>query len=100
MKNLFFFPYENLTSVEVLKIKLKDLTYEDFNFSLKKNNILDNHYRTRSSCTDLTQSLWLPDQRSCSGDGLILFNKECKQNKLITLMDLLEYYNKIDVKPF
>ena len=52
----FVFPYEKLTSVEVLKMKIEDLTYEDFNSSLKKNNILDNHYRTRTS-----------------GDGLMLF---------------------------
>ena len=61
-------------------MKIDDVTYEDFNSSLTKNNILDNHYRT-------------------SGEGLILFNKECKQNKLTTLMDLLEYYNKMYVKP-
>ena len=42
----------------------------------------------------------MPDQRSGSGDGQILFKIECKQNKLITLMDLFEYYNRIDVKPF
>ena len=28
------------------------------------------------------------------------FKEECKNNNLITIMDLLEYYNKIDVKPF
>ena len=74
------FPYEKLTFVEVLKIIIEDLTYEDFNSSLK-NNILDNDYRT-------------------SGDGLILFLKKCKQNKLTTLMNLLEYYNKLMLKHF
>ena len=64
-------------------MKIEDLTYEDFNSSLKKNNILDNHYRTKTSGPDLTQSLRLPDQRSCSGDGLILFKKGYKQIKLI-----------------
>ena len=34
------------------------------------------------------------------GNGLMLFKKECKQNNLTTLMDLLEYYNKLDVKLF
>ena len=60
----FVFPYEKLTFVKVLKIKLKDVTYEDFNSSLKINNILDNHYRTRTSSPDLTQ---------CSKNKLILF---------------------------
>ena len=63
------FPYEKLTSVEILKIKIKDLTYKYFNSSLVKHIYLDNHYRTL-------------------GDKLILFKKECKQNKLNTLMDL------------
>ena len=31
----FVFPYNKLTSVKILKIKIDDLTYEDFNFSLK-----------------------------------------------------------------
>ena len=69
----------------MLKIKIENLTYEDFNSSLKKNNILNNHYKTRLSNP---------------GKCLILFKKECKQNKITTLLDQLEYYNKIDVKPF
>ena len=76
-----YFHIKKNTSVKVLKMKIEDLTYEDFNSSLKMNNMLDNHYLT-------------------SGDGLILFKKECNQNKLTTLIDLLEYYNKINVKPF
>ena len=83
------FPYEKITSVEVIKTKIEDLTYEDFNSSLKKNNILYNHYKVGQSSPP-----------NIPGNRLIQFKKECKQNKITTLLDLLEYYNKIDVKPF
>ena len=61
-------------------MKIEDLKYDDFNSSLK-NNLLDNHYNSLNN-------------------GLMLFKKECKQNSLTTLMNLLKYYNKLDVKPF
>ena len=78
-KYVFF--YEQITSVKVWNMKIEDLTFENFNSSLKSNDIFDNHYRT-------------------FGDWLILFKNECKQNKLTTLMDSLELYNKIDCKQF
>ena len=85
-------------------MKIDDLTYEDFHSSLRNNNTLDTHYNgiggIKSRGTEnVPTSVFNVPSKSCT-NPLNSFKQECKQNNLITLMDLLEYYNKLDVKPF
>src|SRR5438552_1248990 len=70
----FFFPYELLDSYDKLDMLVSNLKYENFYSNLTKENI--------------------------TKDDFELVLKVSKENNLINLRDLLEYYNKMDVIPF
>ena len=70
----FIFPYEFLDSFEKLKYLISELQIEHFNSSLRNTNI---------SVPEFNDFLFV-----------------CDENKIITMLDLLEYYNKRDVEPF
>ena len=68
------FPYEFLDSYEKLYCNIDVLTKNDFYSSLKNSHITDEEWA--------------------------LFNKNKKELGWKTVMDLLEFYNNLDVKPF
>lgn len=72
-ENKFWFPYEWFDSYEKLDYLVTNLEITDFYSSLKN--------------------------KSMSQKDFLKFRQICKQNNLISVRDLLEYYNNLDVGP-
>ena len=70
----FIFPYAWLNDYNKLKVKIIDIPIDAFNSILRNTRISENDF----------------DE----------FRKTCAENNLVTVLDLLEYYNNKDVEPF